>query len=447
MLKPILTIIIFLFLFTTFIHIFIHSQTSYGDQLRHRPGWLLVVNTIIPQFNIDPNFWGSSTNHIDNNKSIEQQGLEILIQSLNTEAKLTGFGKLFAMAVIHDHITAKQCIEKEMAKSPLNSKLLSLSRPTYIVLGLPRTGTTFLHQLLSIDKNLWRAPRFHEYMDPCPTPAHHRRRDRGIIDYIRIYIQSIKMSFLRILLPNLSHLHHMDSETPEEDVAIMAQTMTSVEYPTVFFVPTYTKWLQNNHPLIVNYGVQYLHSVLENHFRRVSEPEDINLPWLLKTPQHLIEMPALLKYFGNVKFIWLHRDPLQSLSSVVSVVCSMIGIGTDELRNGTFVRKVSTETVQFWKWALQQATKDRLENSILDKSIYDVQFNDLIHNPLQSVKTLYQHFGLQLQPQIESEMDIFIKNWSQQGFTGKHKHPSLERFGVETKYLKQDMIDQWWNGQ
>jgi hypothetical protein len=242
----------------------------------------------------------------------------------------------------------------------------------------------------------------------------------------------------------MSHLHHVDSETPEEDVVPMGHVMTSVLYPTVFYVPSYTRWLQDHHPQAVDVGVQYLHHVLERHFRaRASSPTLRNVPWILKTPQHLFEMPLLKKHFGNVRFIWLHREPLEAMSSVISVVCAMIGIGTDALKDGAWVRKVATDTVQFWKWALKQAENDRDTGAIASHEILDVQFEDLVRDPLAMVKHIYQHHGLILTVETEQRMSAFIREWHHRGFSGKHKH-SLERFGVETKALRREMVDRWW---
>jgi len=125
----------------------------------------------------------------------------VLIHSMNHEANLTGLGKVFAYWVVHSSLAQLNCVTKALKTAPALDENLA---PPLIVLGLPRTGTTFMHGLLSQDES-FRAPRFHEYMSACPKPSSPANRTR--LEQIRVWFQGFKMLGIRILLPSLSAMH------------------------------------------------------------------------------------------------------------------------------------------------------------------------------------------------------------------------------------------------
>ena len=110
---------------------------------------------------------------------------------------------MFAFWVVHDSLQQFDCVNT-ILRNAKSANAYSDKAPPLIVVGLPRTGTTFMHGLLS-QNDAFRAPRFHEYMSACPRPS--LPQDRTALESVRVWFQGFKMVAIRILLPSLSAMH------------------------------------------------------------------------------------------------------------------------------------------------------------------------------------------------------------------------------------------------
>ena len=90
-----------------------------------------------------------------------------------------------------------------------------IRKPIFIV-GLPRTGTTFLHRLLSLDPEN-TAPVTWELMDPVPRVKDDLDKDAKK----RIQYCKANIDMLLSLIPHFAEVHEMDSETAEECTVLM----------------------------------------------------------------------------------------------------------------------------------------------------------------------------------------------------------------------------------
>ena len=361
--------------------------------------------------------------------ALETEARQALVSALNREANLTFVGKIMAGVMLNSFAEQNACVSRS-ATNPPSARVAAAQRADapLIVLGLPRTGTTFLHTLLSIDTQRFRAPRFHEYMDACPRPA---KPDESLLDNTRVMAAHARMAVTRMLVPSMSDLHHVDGETPEEDVVVFAYVFSSVLFPTVFRVPSYAAWLRNasSHR---EHAVKFLAWALDNHFRDDGDGR----AWLLKTPQHVMDLGALADAFPRARFVWTHRDPVAATSSVVSVVARMVGLGTDSLRDGAVVRHLANETTEMWVWASSQAMQQRAR---VRDSLLDVSFTQLTQSPLDTVKRIYAWAGWSLPARVESDMKRFIQTWHATGKTGRHKH-QLARFGLAARDISDAFV-------
>ena len=129
----------------------------------------------------------------------------ILIDSLNEEANLTFLGKLAAEYQIKQHISNRSVISKTYQ----DIKAPKVSKPIFVI-GLPRSGTTFLFNLLSQDTSN-RSPLFWEMVKPLPlgTPNVYKEK-------IRIRQADLVLYFKKRFIPKLDDLHAISSSSPEE---------------------------------------------------------------------------------------------------------------------------------------------------------------------------------------------------------------------------------------
>jgi len=107
-------------------------NTHLGDRWRHRPWWLVFLNQVIPRFDLEPAWF--LRGHED---ALVQEGLRVLVTSMNTEANLTALGKVFAYWAISDSLKQHDCVIRSLKAAPSATSALQ-SPPPLIVVGLPR---------------------------------------------------------------------------------------------------------------------------------------------------------------------------------------------------------------------------------------------------------------------------------------------------------------------
>ena len=106
-------------------------NTHLGDRWRHRPWWLLFLNHVIPRFDLEPAWF--LRGHED---ALVQEGLRVLVTSMNTEANLTALGKVFAYWAISDSLKQHDCVVRSLKETRFVPQA-GFQSPL-IVLGLPR---------------------------------------------------------------------------------------------------------------------------------------------------------------------------------------------------------------------------------------------------------------------------------------------------------------------
>jgi hypothetical protein len=179
-----------------------------------------------------------------------------------------------------------------------------------IIIGLPRSGTTFLQQLLACDTRL-RAVPFWENLAPLPAhdPAIRPPNDAPLIE------QAVRnVEGLRRTAPGLLALHQLGAEDPEEEIWLLGPAFASMAYEWVYILPSFARWYA-----AADHGPGYL------FFRQILQ----TLQWmrgggrrfLLKAPQHMEQLIPPLRAFPDAVLIETLRDPLTAAASLANLCC------------------------------------------------------------------------------------------------------------------------------
>src|SRR5262249_2054331 len=134
--------------------------------------------------------------------------LQLLTADVEKESKLTALGRF----MFHDDLLRRLCnrlrIEDWIRRDP-GILQETIERPVFIV-GLPRSGTTYLHPLLAADPTN-RVPSAWEMDDPVPPPEPNTyTSDRRIQKFRR------GLRLLYWIAPSLHTMHEIDAQMPEE---------------------------------------------------------------------------------------------------------------------------------------------------------------------------------------------------------------------------------------
>lgn len=310
-----------------------------------------------------------------------EEALDRLQYAYHAEANLNLFGRL---ATRWDNLRLLKNLLILRDREQETPAILGrpVEQPIF-VLGMPRSGTTFLHGLLAEDPanqvlRCWQA--IHPYPD---HPAAGRGAGPDSVQR--------QFSFFHWLAPELRSLHPFDARTPQECTELTGHSFQSLRFDTTYDVPSYRRWLsQKGH--MDSYR---LHRRFLQHLQGANTGR-----WVLKSPDHVFAMEALRAVYPDARIVFAHRDPLKVLPSVARL--------TQVLRQ-PFARRVDPldvgrQIVRDWSLGAQRMISAHATKIWPDDQVFHVRYKALTSEPVATVASIYDHFGLELTPAYRSRL-------------------------------------------
>jgi len=330
------------------------------------------------------------------------EGLSRLLESCQDEARLNLIGKIALKTDILETLCARLKMERDRQLYP-NIARQEIREPVFIV-GLPRSGTSLLHRLLSADPE-HRCPLMWEVRSPSPPTRAHEKR--------RIQRATQSCNFFNWLVPTFRYAHAIGAEVPQECVSLMTPTFLSDQFDAMYYVPSYRAWFfrQDLRPAY-EYHRRFLQQL---QFRQAAHR------WILKAPTHMFAMPALLSVYPDALFVQTHRTPVDSMASVSSLVTILRSAFSDAVDSVT----VSREAIHYWSETMKKflPERDRLPNN----RICDVQYDQIRREPIGAVRQIYEHFGWSLSREAERRMRLLVAGQAKRQ-SANHRY-DLSQFG------------------
>ncbi len=338
-----------------------------------------------------------------------REGLRQLIDSINREARPNIIGRLTARATFQGNLENRLRLQAHRAKHPEVAEQ-QIRRPIFI-LGLPRTGTTILFNLLALDPTT-RAPLSWEVERPCPPP-----REASYTSDPRIESMEKQFANLSKLAPDLYAIHEFGAELPQECVAITGHEFQSVQFFIIFDVPRYQAWADK----------QSFVPALQFHRRFLQhlQSEYALERWVLKTPGHLAAIEELLEVYPDACVVHTHRDPVDVMPSLASLSFTLRDMNSDY----TDRHRVGRQQTDLWSQHLQRAVQARERLRARSHQFIDIHFEDIVKDPVEVIGRIYAHFEIPFPEQTRRRMDAFVAA-NPRGKHGVHRY-SLEDFGLD----------------
>ena len=285
---------------------------------------------------------------------------------------------------------------------------IPIERPLFIT-GLPRTGTTLMHHLISRDP-IWRVFLYWELLYPYRQP--------GIANFERYAIRQAEkgLKALYSLRPELIYRHETKAKNPEECFNLIRLSFYSIAWANEWYLGRYLAWfLQQD----MTGGYRYYRKLLQLLLWRKKGTR-----LLLKCPAHLFTIDALFNVFPNANVIWMHRNPCESIASGLSLLSVFHDINA---KSDEFI----TLYLGYFKKSLEKAMEIKKTGTGQLKSI---SYKALIHNPLGIIIDIYDQFGYPW----DNEKEKNILKWLAEN--PRHKHGvhryNLEKFGLSTAEIE-----------
>lgn len=339
-----------------------------------------------------------------------REGLDVLVWSLAHEARLSELGEAALQQQIVTNLVNRLRVIDWIASHPELADE-RVERPLF-VLGLPRTGTTLLSYLLDRDPATRSLMRWESQLSVPPPEAATFTTDP------RIETTRVSQEMLDALNPGFKAVHYEAPDGPTECVSVLAQDFKSILWETVANVPAYGEWL-----LACDYtsAYRYHHAVLQ--LLQSHAPGR----WSLKSPAHCLALDALTATYPDARFVVTHRDPVTVVASTCSLVTSLSGTFSDADHRDYIAHH--------WTEVLGEIV-DRLDSFRMpgDERFFDVDYTELVRDPVGTVARIDAHFCDELTPQARLAMTGYVAD-NTQGKHGRHSY-RLEDLGLDHDALE-----------
>src|SRR5215469_9558544 len=240
-----------------------------------------------------------------------EPALSTLLNSLQQEADLHSLGRFLIFTHLLEILETRLRLAEAWRNWPESVANCPIERPIFIT-GLPRSGSTFLHELLGQDPDN-RSPEVWEVMFPLPAPEFRRSfRDS------RRFRTAARLWWFRRLVPHVNDVYPIRASSPHECVAIHSHTFLSEEFVATCRVPSYEAFLHST-----NLRPAY---TWEKRFLQHLQSRRPTKRWVLKAPDHVYGLEELFLVFPDALIIQTHRDPLPVLRSDVQLTRVLQGL-------------------------------------------------------------------------------------------------------------------------
>jgi hypothetical protein len=337
-----------------------------------------------------------------------REPLARLCDSLCREVPLSGAGRESARRRLMSLLATRLRLQDLWRRRP-EILALPVEAPWFIV-GLPRSGTTFLHRLLASDPGLRSAPLW-EIMNPLPAgdiEAPQPQPDP------RIAMAEQALAALHRVAPGLQAMHEMEAQAPDEELNLLALGFCSMGFEFSFGVPSYVQWYAQQDQ---REGYRFFRKVLQTlQWLRGGRH------WVLKAPSHMEQLGPLLHVFPDATVIQTHRDAVTATVSLASLTCHGVHAYFDQ-PDPTRVGRCMSEAVER---LLRAIVRDRAEG---DPRFVDVHFVPLMADPIEIVRRVYAAAGRELGAPAEQAMRRWFEEHPR-GRHGAHAYTASE-FGID----------------
>ena len=342
------------------------------------------------------------------------EALSVLLDSYRRDAGFTELGSKMSRFFLRNALVARLLSEASWKQYP-GYVDVGITAPIFVT-GLPRTGTTVLHRLLCGDPRhqgleLWLA----EFPQPRP------RRETWPQNPV---FAQLDASFKKAHRenPDYTGLHYMTADEVEECWQLLRQSVHSVSYETLAHVPTYSQWLAGQ-----DWTKPYQRHRRNLGLIGLNEPEK---RWVLKNPSHLFALDALFATYPDALVIQCHRPA----ETIMASMCSLAQHTTEGWSHSFVGETIGADSLETWSRGLERFNAVRATGN--PAQFCDVDYFELIRDPIGTVANIYAHFGLEFTGEARAAIERTDEESKQGPRAPKHSY-SLADYGLTEDLVKE----------
>ncbi len=284
--------------------------------------------------------------------------------------------------------------------------------PPIFILGMYRSGTTHLHNLI------------------CSNEALAYMTNRQVANPESfISGNRLQQCFEKAFTPTERPLDSMkvNPESPQEHQFALLNMLTPV-YSDYFLFPSRYR------DLLLLSVIDKLPEPLQHLWKQkfmfllqkityVNQGKQL----VLKNPHDTANIATLLALFPNAKFIFIHRNPENVLPSLINTFRAMMyGLQLEGKRFSTLkpeaihhfknvLTPIATDTAfSVYKTLMDQYFKEK--HLIPAGNLYELSYQDLVHHPVQRITEIHQALDIPMSPVYKSRLHAYFSTLEQKEY-------------------------------
>jgi len=292
-----------------------------------------------------------------------------------------------------------------------------IDRPIFIV-GLPRSGTTHLENLIAADRRLRYLPVYLG-SEATPVPGEKPGPDGKDPRWVRSNEHWERMRQNRIM--EALHEHSPDHACGENELQM--PDFSTYQWEWMGDVPGWRDYyLSHDQTPHYAYGRTMLQAIAHQF------PSERR--WILKGNQHSEQLPALMSNYPDAFIVQTHRDPLAILQSVLT----MRGLAVLASQ-----KKPNVEAhVAYWVDRIERMLRAYIRDhrKIPDNRRVDLLFQDIVADDIGSAQKVLEAAGLPTTPDSTQDLREYMAN-HQRGRSGRVVYDLAGDFNLDLGELRE----------
>lgn len=311
-----------------------------------------------------------------------------------------------------------------------------VEHPVFII-GNPRSGTTFLHRLLSLDEGQFFFFKTWEILSPAMVQKKFWAMIGRIDTVLGNVFSNVVVYVETILFKDFNKLHKVSLFLPEEDDKLTFHIFGCIDL--IWFFPFDDMDQFNHFDEAIHYQRQ---NIIMNYYKKCIQKQAFfkngHRCLLSKGPALSCKIENIYRHFPGCRIIYLVRNPMEVIPSMCSMSKALWKFTQYDHANNEFAEKIFKTLSHYYNYPLSRlSSKD-------PKTYYIVRYDDLIENPMKTVQDIYRHFDLHLTSNFEKTLKK--QNFNKETYKSDHVY-SLQESGLDSERIQEelgDMIDRFW---
>ncbi|HEX5840457.1 MAG TPA: sulfotransferase [Anaerolineales bacterium] len=323
-----------------------------------------------------------------------------------------------------------------------------IEKPLFI-LGNLRSGSTFLHRLLSRDTETFTSlTTWDIYLTPSVTQKKLTQFFSRLDKKLGGHVHRLLYEFDRRTLGQFK-IHRISFFQPEEDENILLHIWdsfwVSFLFPFMDELPNYQHFDEALSPEHKRRIMTFYKSMLQRHMYATGKKY-----FVAKNPAFSPKIETLLEFFPDARIIYLARNPLDMLPSTISWINYARRVFTEPEEKYLYLDEILDFTQHWYRYPLHYIDSHPSPRHLI------LNYDDLIQRPELVIRSFYEQFGYPDKPGLDIIVDEAVKetltfktdhvySYQEMGFSRKQiveiYGDIFERFGFDKRQHEESGVE------